>query len=580
MIAMSLRRRLVLGMVALMVAAIAVTDVVTYSSLRSFLLGRLDEQTGVAQSQVFVSVWAEYRRALAKGSLLAERHPTAWLIALGEASGAPLGGSRCTVSTTAASPAPPGSPAPSLAPPRRPRAARFDPLDRVSPEVFEEVLAPDHRLLFDRPSGTCDPRPLLPAHLPVQAAPVSRSYGVHGGPYFPNQASFDTAAVGSSGATYRAEAVQLPGGILITAVALAPDEQTLASVMHIEILVSLVVLVGAVVLALGVAGYGLRPLREMTETAGAIAEGDLARRIRTDDEHSEVGRLGHALNGMLGQIEAAFAARGASERRLRRFVADASHELRTPLTSIRGYAELLRKGALEDPGARVQAAARIEREAARMGVLVDDLLLLARLDQGRALDRHPVELRALVEEALAAVASICQDHHLALEPGEPVTVAGDGVRIRQIVDNLVGNAIVHTPPGTEVTVSVRRELEEAVLRVADTGPGMTAAQAAQVFDRFYRASSARTGTGAGLGLSIVAALAQAHGGTASVKSTVGVGTVFEVRLPAGGTELPHPAAKGLGSQGVETTASVVPTRSTVPGTDNEGTAHHQPTPTL
>lgn len=572
---MSLRRRLLVGIVVLTVAAIAVTDVVTYSSLRSFLLGRLDEETNLAQSQVFVSVWADYRRALARRSTLARRHPTQWLTAMGEADGATLGGSRCTVSTTAATSAPPVSPAPSPHLPRRRPPGRLDPLDRASPGVFEEILAPDHRLLFDRPSGTCDPRPRLPAYLPVQAAPDSRRYGVHGGPYFPNQASFDTGAVGSSGATYRAEAVELPGGILVTAVPLAPDEQTLASVMHIEILVSVLVLVGAVVLALAVAGYGLRPLRDMTETAGAIAGGDLGRRVRTEDRRSEVGRLGHALNGMLGQIEAAFAARTRSEQRLRRFVADASHELRTPLTSIRGYAELLRKEALDDPSARLQAAARIEGEAARMGVLVDDLLLLARLDQGRPLERHPVELRALVEEAVGAAAAVCHDHPVSLEAGAPVTVEGDAARIRQIVDNLVGNALVHTPPGTEVSVSVRREGSEGVVRVADTGPGLAPEQAAQVFERFYRASSARTGAGAGLGLSIVAALAQAHGGAARVHSTVGAGTVFEVRLPLRGSrpEQARPAAPGtpaLRSVGAPGTAE--------PGTG--GAERHPPTRTL
>lgn len=569
---MSLRRRLALGMVVLMVAAIAVTDVVTYSSLRSFLLGRLDEETNVAQTQVFVALWADYRRALARGSTLARRHPTEWLTDLGEAAGATPGGSRCVVTTTAATS---GLATPPLSSPKRPPFAHLDPLDRVSPEVFEEVLAPDHRLLFDRPSGTCDPRPRLPAHLPVQAVPLSRAYGVHGGAYFPNQASFDTAAVGSSGATYRAEAVELPGGILVTAVALAPDDQTLASVLHIEIVVSALVLAAAMVLALAVAGYGLRPLREMTETADAIAAGDLGRRISTEERRSEVGRLGSALNAMLGQIEGAFAARTTSEHRLRRFVADASHELRTPLTSIRGYAELLRKGALDDPSARVQAAERIEREAARMGVLVDDLLLLARLDQGRPLEHHPVELRYVVEEAVAAAGAIDHDHPITVEADEPVIVDGDALRIRQIVDNLLGNALHHTPRGTEVTVSVCREGGDAVLRVADNGPGLAPEQAAQVFERFYRASTARTGSGAGLGLSIVAALAQAHGGAAQLRSTVGAGSVFEVRLPVGTA---GPEQRGSPSPGIS--ASRIVTAKGLASPDAERAGNHQPSPTL
>jgi len=287
----------------------------------------------------------------------------------------------------------------------------------------------------------------------------------------------------------------------------------------------------------------------MTSTARAIAAGDMRRRIRRTDERSEVGRLGSALNGMLSQIEAAFAERRMSETRLRRFVADASHELRTPLTSIRGYAELLRKGALTDDDAQRRAAERIEHEAARMGVLVDDLLLLARLDQGRPLERERVDLAKVAGDAVEGAR--------ASDPGRPVgaeleagaLVDGDAVRLRQVVDNLLANAAVHTPPGTPVKVRVARRGRWVDLEVADEGPGLAPEQAERVFDRFYRAAEARQRPGTGLGLSIVAALAEAHGGTAAVHAEPGSGARFVVTLPAAG-EGEGPSAGGGGSDQV------------------------------
>jgi two-component system OmpR family sensor kinase len=276
----------------------------------------------------------------------------------------------------------------------------------------------------------------------------------------------------------------------------------------------------------------MRPLDDMTETAGAIAGGDLTRRIRRADDRSEVGRLGSALNGMLSQIEAAFRERTSSEARLRRFVADASHELRTPLTSIRGYAELLRKGAFDSEEDRRRAAERIEGEASRMSLLVDDLLLLARLDQGRPLERTPVDLSRIVADAVEAARVINREQPVTVEMEDAVVVHGDAARLRQIVDNLLHNAVVHTPPGTPVRVSVKRKGPLAEIRVADDGPGLDAEKAARVFDRFYRGSEARTGEGVGLGLSIVAALAAAHEGRASVEAVPGAGAVFSVEIPA------------------------------------------------
>jgi two-component system OmpR family sensor kinase len=235
-------------------------------------------------------------------------------------------------------------------------------------------------------------------------------------------------------------------------------------------------------------------------------------------------QLSLALNRMITRLREAF-------EQNQRFLADASHELRTPLTSIRGYAELLRKGAFDTEDDRRRAAERIEGEAARMTLLVDDLLLLARLDQGRPLARDAVDLARVVADAVDAVRITDPDRPVTLDTGGPVVVQGDAARLRQIVDNLLQNAVVHTPARTAVRVAVRAIGPDAVVRVADEGPGLEPEQMAQVFERFYRGSEARTGEGTGLGLSIVAALAEAHGGRTGVQSTPGEGSVFSVEIP-------------------------------------------------
>ncbi|MGH2720515.1 MAG: HAMP domain-containing sensor histidine kinase, partial [Actinomycetota bacterium] len=268
------------------------------------------------------------------------------------------------------------------------------------------------------------------------------------------------------------------------------------------------------------------------ETAGAIAAGDLSRRVEPAGGPTEAGRLGSALNRMLAQIEEAFRIRGESEEHLRRFVADASHELRTPLTSIRGYAELFRRGGLRSSEELADAMRRMEEEARRMGALVDDLLMLARLDEGRPVDRAPVRLDLLAADAVRDAQAVEPGRPVDLE-SEPVAVPGDEQRLRQVLGNLLANARVHTPAGTPVHVTVRAAGGVARLEVADEGPGMAPDVARRVFERFFRSDASRTraGGGTGLGLSIVKALAEAHGGQVHVETAPGAGARFVVELP-------------------------------------------------
>jgi two-component system OmpR family sensor kinase len=273
-------------------------------------------------------------------------------------------------------------------------------------------------------------------------------------------------------------------------------------------------------------------VQRMTETAGAIAAGDLSQRVPEGRPGTEAGALGVALNGMLGRIEDAFDQRAASEARLRRFVADASHELRTPVATIRGYAELYRAGALEQPADLDDAMRRTEQEAIRMGTLVDDLLHLARLDQGRPLERTPVDLVPLAHDAVRDAQAVAPDRVVRWVTDDAVVVPGDRARLHQVIANLVANALVHAP-GAPIEVRVRAEPGLAVIEVADEGPGMAAADAARAFERFYRADASRSRHhgGSGLGLSIVDATVEAHGGRTSLVTAPGAGTTVRVELP-------------------------------------------------
>ncbi len=312
------------------------------------------------------------------------------------------------------------------------------------------------------------------------------------------------------------------------------------------------VLIVAIAIVIGILGLvvfwvlrlGVRPLKRMTKTAGAIAAGDLSERVPAEADGTEARELGDALNAMLTTIEGAFAERSASEARLRRFVADASHELRTPVTTIRGYAELYRHGGLAAPADLDQAMRRTESESVRMASLVDDLLLLARLDEGRPLARDSVDLGVLGVDAAADARAVAPDRVITADVAEGVTVDGDEDRLRQVVGNLVGNALVHTPEGTPVSVHVHNGGALAVVEVHDDGPGMTPDVAERAFERFSRADASRSrdsgGSGAGgsgLGLAIVRAIVVAHGGEVVLQSAPGAGTTVRVELPSAAADV-------------------------------------------
>jgi two-component system OmpR family sensor kinase len=461
-----LRARLVLGVIVLGAIGLAVANVATYASLRSFLIDRTD----ASLEQASPGIEHELEHSGCSGG----RRP------------------------------PPG----------------------VAPGDFVQVRTADGTVACSwqvTPLGESAPSP--------PALPDTIDSGAVG------QAAYFTVSAGAGGERYRVRAATVPGtsATLITATSLADVDATLRRLLAIMLLVTLVVLAALAVLGLWVVRVGLRPLDEIGATAAAIADGDLTRRVERAEPRTEVGRLGLALNAMLAQIEAAFDAQAASERRLRRFVADASHELRTPLAAVRAYAELFGRGADRRPDDLERAMTGIGRESERMTVLVEDLLLLARLDEGRPLEREPVELDEVVTEAVDAAVAVDPNRPVDLE-ADPVVVLGDRDRLRQVLDNLLSNVRAHTPAGSPVRVKVGAENGLAVVEVADSGPGMTSEETARVFERFYRSDSSRSrGTGGvGLGLSIVAAVAEAHGGSVSAQSTPGDGATFRITFPRNG----------------------------------------------
>jgi two-component system, OmpR family, sensor kinase len=365
-------------------------------------------------------------------------------------------------------------------------------------------------------------------------------------------ASFTTGSTASGGPAFRVRAVKAQdGAVLVDAQPLVDQTSTL----HTLFLTELAVTAGALVLALAggwwLVRLGLRPLEDVERTADSIAAGDLDQRVPGADQPTEVGRLARALNVMLERIQAAFSARVASETRLRhneqhlrQFVADASHELRTPIAAVSAYAELFERGGSEHAEDLPRIVSGIRTETARMDRLVNDLLTLTRLDEGVPMEMAPVELVSLVSDAVRTAATVGPQWPVEFSAARPVEVTGDKDRLRQVLDNLLANIRAHTPEGTTATVHVDQIGDQAQIEVRDTGPGMLDSDAQRVFERFYRADPARARTrgGSGLGLSIVAAIVTAHGGTVSAASTPGEGLVVTVLIPVSSAGQPHEPA--------------------------------------
>jgi signal transduction histidine kinase len=335
---------------------------------------------------------------------------------------------------------------------------------------------------------------------------------------------------------FRVIAGNLPGGLIIVyATPLTAIDGTIADLTRNAMLIAGVAMVLLGLILWRVLATATRPIDSMIDVAARIGDGDFTARVEPALVHGDASRLGYALNQMVSRIERAFAETSASEATLRRFVADASHELRTPLTSIRGYAQLLRMGAAGDE-AEV-ATSRIDSEATRMALLVDDLLLLARLDQGRPLEREPVDVASLVRELGADTCMLEPQRPLRVDtPDAPVIVLGDEGRLRQLVTNLLVNVRHHTPRSTPCSLLVHLDDSDVRIVVADEGPGMDRADAERAFDRFYRADSSRSrdSGGSGLGLAIVKAIVEAHGGGIEMTATSGLGTTVTVHLPRAG----------------------------------------------
>ena len=336
---------------------------------------------------------------------------------------------------------------------------------------------------------------------------------------------------------FRVIAQRLPTGLgtVVVAQSFEDIDRTLLRLQGLFILIGLVMILFIALASRKVITVGLRPLVTVEATAERIAEGDLAARLPDLKPNTEVGRLVNTLNTMLGRIEESFSARVESESKLRRFVADASHELRTPITAIRGFAELHRQGAVTGEEKTKELIGRIESESMRMGSLVEDLLLLARLDQSRQMKSEPVNLSKLVLDAVESARAAGPNHPVNFNKSDDEIYAlGDNDRIYQVVANLLANARTHTPVGTKIDVSVIQSEDGVRIRIADNGPGLSEKDQAQIFERFYRADPSRVrtdGEGTGLGLSIVEAVMRAHAGQVSVESELGKGATFELFFP-------------------------------------------------
>jgi two-component system OmpR family sensor kinase len=485
----SLRNRLIVGVVVLSALGFIASDLVARSSLQSFLIAQVDTQL----------------KSVAGGSVL--RLDRAG-IASDENGTLPPSKDETSSTTLSA---------------KAPTRSTLSPLRQVPTTMSVTLLNPSGKVLG-----------VIGGDLNTQAI----SNFVAG--FTPAMVAHHKNlpfTIEAPGADFRVLARILPSalGSVIVAQSLDNIDQTVHRLQILFIIIGLIALLLIALASRKVIDIGLRPLEAVEVTAESIAGGNLSARLPAAKPDTEVGRLVGSLNKMLARIEESFAARTASENRLRRFVADASHELRTPLTAIRGFAELHRQGAVQGEAQTKELIARIEKESLRMGSLVEDLLLLARLDQAREMASDPVNISSSVKEAIESARAAGPDHPITVTmPKEDVYVLGDPNRIHQVIANLLANARTHTQTGTPIEVALSQTEAGTTVSVLDKGPGLSDADQERIFERFYRADPSRARTndeGSGLGLSIVDAVMRAHGGRVSVTSKLGNGATFTLFFP-------------------------------------------------
>jgi two-component system OmpR family sensor kinase len=485
----SLRNRLIVGVVVLSALGFIASDLVARSSLQSFLMAQVDTQL----------------KSVAGGSVL------------------------------------------------RLDRAGIAPDENAAPLSNTDETTPTSPSAKAQAKGALSPLRQVPTTMSVTLLnPAGKVLGVIGGDLNTQAISnfvsgFTPAMVASHknlpftidapGEDFRVLARILPSalGSVVVAQSLDNIDQTVHRLQILFIFIGLIALLLIALASRKMIDIGLRPLEAVEITAESIAGGDLSARLPTTKPDTEVGRLVGSLNKMLARIEESFVARTASENRLRRFVADASHELRTPLTAIRGFAELHRQGAVQGEEQTKELIARIEKESLRMGSLVEDLLLLARLDQAREMSSDPVNISSSISEAIESARAAGPNHPISVTmPQEDVYVLGDSNRIHQVIANLLANARAHTPTGTPIEVTLAHSDAGTTVSVLDKGPGLSEADQERIFERFYRADPSRVRTsdeGSGLGLSIVDAVMHAHGGRVSVASKLGDGATFTLFFP-------------------------------------------------
>lgn len=477
----SLRSRLVLGVVLLTALGFVLSSVVAQSALQNYLLGQVDRE--------LISISGYTLPRVAESGLASDDEDDYWENHRG-----------------------------------RPRPERSQqPLQRIPTTTSVTLIDAQGNVLSELGGdlNTASASSILKGFTPDEALEED------GEPF----------TISEDGQNFRAIAQVLPNGAgtAVAAQSLGELEKTIQQLRFFFLLIGLLLITLVAIASRTVIKIGMRPLEDVERTAEEIAAGNLSARMPESEPTTEVGRLVTSLNSMLGRIETSFAARTESENRLRRFVADASHELRTPITAIRGFSELYRQGAVTGEQPTKELIGRIEGESMRMGSLVEDLLLLARLDQARQMESKPVDLNTLVEDAVASARVAGPQHTVNFTPpSEEIFTLGDEARIHQVVANLLANARAHTPAGTTIDVTLDSSEDGVRISVADNGPGLSDDDQKKIFERFYRADPSRVrvdGEGSGLGLSIVDAVMRAHGGSVSVQSELGNGATFTLFFP-------------------------------------------------